>query len=445
MARKVFISFLGNGFYEPTQYVENVDDEESTLPLRFIQEATIGKFCKDYTKDDVIYIFTTNGALTNWNDGEHKNFKSNSSEWYEGLQTRLKGLNLICHFENIIIPEGKSTDEIWDIFRIVYEKLEDKDELIFDITHGFRSLPMLNMVLINYAKLLKHIHVKGIHYGAFEAKYSKNELWYSPIWNLKDFVQLQEWTNATSDFIDLGNSQRLENLLKNTNLLNTNLSKKKTNLIKDQLFQFAKSLKELTAIFSTNRGREIINANVMISLSSQIQEMSEISETIAPLAPLVELLRRIESITRRYKTDEVFNGIRAVEWCLRCNLIQQGITLLQEFIVTICLHIIGEAYCETNARLTCSALLGKKEDKAFEFNPKFKELQESLIGKIERLESYAKLKLIYQDLNTNHRNDINHAGFREKPKHAEEFRKCLERNLKNIQTLEPTLLSCSSI
>ena len=171
MPRKVFISFLGNGFYEPTKYVENTTDEVKVESLRFIQEATINAYCKDYNNNDIIYIFTTKGALLNWNDGEHKNFRTNSNEWYEGLGSRLKGLKLDCSFENIMIPEGQSTDEIWEIFRIVYEKLQEKDELIFDITHGFRSLPMLNMVLINYAKLLKNITVKGIYYGAFDAKY----------------------------------------------------------------------------------------------------------------------------------------------------------------------------------------------------------------------------------------------------------------------------------
>ena len=34
--------------------------------------------------------------------------------------------------------------------------MQDGDELYFDLTHGFRYLPMLVMVLINYSKFLKY-------------------------------------------------------------------------------------------------------------------------------------------------------------------------------------------------------------------------------------------------------------------------------------------------
>jgi len=63
------------------------------------------------------------------------------------------------------IPDGKDTDEIWEIFDIIYNALEEDDNIYIDITHSFRYLPMLLLVLLNYAKYLKNIKIKQITYG----------------------------------------------------------------------------------------------------------------------------------------------------------------------------------------------------------------------------------------------------------------------------------------
>jgi hypothetical protein len=39
-------------------------------------------------------------------------------------------MNIRCSVENIQIPDGNSTEEIWDIFETIFNLLEDDDELI---------------------------------------------------------------------------------------------------------------------------------------------------------------------------------------------------------------------------------------------------------------------------------------------------------------------------
>lgn len=414
MGRKVFISFLGNGFYEPTRYVENEDDEVSSSSLRFIQEATINKFCKNYTKADLIYVFTTIGALANWNDGEHKNYKSNAIEWYEGLHTRLKELDLACSFVNVMIPDGRSTDEIWEIFRIVYEKLESNDELIFDITHGFRSLPMLNMVLINYAKLLKDILVKGIYYGAFEAKYQRNSYWYSPIWNLKDFEELQEWSNNAAIFLQTGNAISV------------------TNQMTDEVFT---DLKEKLSNFSkyilVNRGLDIYHGNTMVELNQELSKgILDFPKKYEPLKPI---LKKIEKEFVDYQEDSALNGFLAVRWCIRNGLIQQAATLLEEFIITFVMTEIGEydSIANHEKRASVGAALAIGKDKPFSYYKpplendiiesekilsiqKFIEWQNKVIPIVKSLSYQKDILKILNNLKNPIRNDINHAGFREK-------------------------------
>ena len=65
-------------------------------------------------------------------------------------------------FQAVHIPEGKSTEEMWELFEVIYSQLQEGDELYLDITNSFRYLPMLLVVLVNYAKMLKNVTVKAI-------------------------------------------------------------------------------------------------------------------------------------------------------------------------------------------------------------------------------------------------------------------------------------------
>jgi len=56
------------------------------------------------------------------------------------------------------------TDEtsIWKLFDTVIDSIPDNSEIILDITHAYRSLPMLGIVIVNFARIVKHISLRGI-------------------------------------------------------------------------------------------------------------------------------------------------------------------------------------------------------------------------------------------------------------------------------------------
>ena len=41
---------------------------------------------------------------------------------------------------------------IWEFFRQVYDTTDEKDTIYFDITHGFRSLPLAVLSILHYAR-----------------------------------------------------------------------------------------------------------------------------------------------------------------------------------------------------------------------------------------------------------------------------------------------------
>ena len=157
MARKVFISVLGTGFYNSCKYVK---DSFVSSETRFIQQATLeylkvkNNWNTKNTEGDVIdriIILLTDGAKeTNWNkDITTRLNKTGEEESYVRLEQTLNEMELPCPVETLSIPDGKSEDEMWTIFNTVYNALKPNDELYFDLTHSFRYLPMLVLVLGN--------------------------------------------------------------------------------------------------------------------------------------------------------------------------------------------------------------------------------------------------------------------------------------------------------
>ncbi len=50
----------------------------------------------------------------------------------------------------INIPNGSNEQEQWEIFKIVTNSLESNEEVYFDITHGFRTIPLLTFLAASY-------------------------------------------------------------------------------------------------------------------------------------------------------------------------------------------------------------------------------------------------------------------------------------------------------
>ncbi len=434
MGRKVFISFLGFTNYEAVKYATDDVDAENAIALRFIQEATLLKIQEQFDKNDRVLILTTNGALKNWDDGEHQNFKTKELEWHEGLKSRLEKINLKAQYQNIEINDGKNTDEIWSIFNVIFNLLSEGDELYFDITHGFRTLPMLNMVLINYAKLLKNITVKGIFYGAYEAKRKINDVEYAPIWDLKSFADLQDWTNSANIFLKTGNAIELATLIKN----------ERYTLLKENLSQFSKQL-------LVNRGLDIFSGDIAIQLREQLHNIEHLQ---TPLPALTPILTKIKNEFSSYQKDSAINGFLAVRWCIQNGLIQQAATLLEEFIITFVMVEIGEinSLKDSDKRTTISGALCIGDISTFKYEnieelsdkvtiekqeqqQIFLNWQKVIIHTISELHYKKKIKQLLSDLKNSVRNDINHGGFRNDSKSFDIFESSIKKRYNETKKL----------
>ncbi|MDD2636568.1 MAG: TIGR02221 family CRISPR-associated protein [Bacteroidales bacterium] len=394
MARKVFISVLGSTNYGTCKY-EFKEKNYVSQDIRFIQESTLEMLrAKDWGLDSAGYICVTSGDKgsyeLNWKDNGHKNRTSGCLIHCEGLETRLTRLKLPFKFEPILIKDGNDKDEIWEVFDTIFKLLKDDDEIYFDITHGFRYLPMLILVLSNYAKFLKNIKVKSITYGNYEAR--KDGI--APIIDITSFSVLQDWTSATQTFLETGQTHNIVKILDKYDL---------------------NCLKEFSNEIFEVRAREIIKGESAINAKIELQNI-EMNET-----PFNKLKERLLIIFENFKKDNIDNVFYAVNYCDEFGLTQQGFTLFIEYIISkvICdceiLTDKKDLYDIELRSVVSSALslssVGKFDFDRFDIEKKKKYFL--IVNKIFELAYKKKLtKDVYSSLALGGRNDLNHGGFR---------------------------------
>ena len=409
MARKVFISVLGTGNYKECIYASGNTQYDGT---HFIQKATLQMLDvkEGWTESDRIYIIVTDGSKEqNWET------RTDNGEPKIGLADTLKEMHLSTPIETIRIPDGNNEDEIWQIFSDIYKVLNDEDELYFDLTHGFRYLPMLVLVLGNYAKFLKNTIVKSITYGNYESRDKETNI--APIINITPLAALQDWTNAAADYLEHGDATKLKNCADKP-LITIARETKGQDQDATTLIKLSKQLYEFSNLISFNRGDEIIIGKQSEQIKALLEKAD--AEYIRPMGPL---FKQIAKSVRNFNPDSPENMIEASRLCLDHSDFQASITLLQEGIVSmLCRKFHLDVKDKGDREIATQALnkLGLELHNK-EYRP-LSPYKETIIKRI--IDSGIISSELANQWNkiTEDRNDFNHAGLRASYKDAETLR-----------------------
>jgi CRISPR-associated Csx2 family protein len=428
----VMLAFLGTNDYLPCNYSLDGMDVSN---VRFVQEALASILCKDWSEEDKIIVFLTKEAKNkNWADNGHKD-RDGKPLQRVGLEHRLEQLNLKVSVGTRDIPDGRSEYEIWDMFDLVFNQIQDGDEIIFDITHAFRSLPMLVIIILNYARALKDIKIKGIYYGAFESLGTIRDVEKmhiedrkAPIFNLTPFVHLFNWTVAIDDFLTYGDAKNI-NVLTNeglTPILRATEGKDKS---AQNLKNLSTKLKKMTELIQTSRGLSVIRDFDFNNLRELISYNKE-----SILKPINPLLDKISDKIKDFNNNDIENGYAAVEWCIEHNLIQQAYTILQETMIT---EIVAKHFGESEI-----ANRDKRELVSQAINIKHRRIPEDKWNKAAENNKDVVLKIMSElddnfirifDSVSQYRNDIDHAGFRDSPHKPEGLKRKLKEYYEKLK------------
>jgi len=433
MGRKVFISVLGTGDYRECTYAKDGNGEKGDFSCRtrFIQEATLKYLMHEglWDKSGEVYILLTEKARKkNWED------KKDGGSIVKGLRGVLEDMNLDgSRVHDVTIKEGLDEDELWEIFEAAYGCIQSEDELYFDLTHGFRYLPMLVLILGNYTEFLKGTTVKSITYGNREVSDQGTKP--APIIDLLPLAELRHWTFAAADFVENGNTKKLKDLSeKQIHLLRKTYNKEGRIDERDSmsnLLKFVLAAEEFTDEMKFCRGLSTLKAT---SYANMIRhDCGDTAKIIRPLPPIMESI--IASAEGFSGERDVRNCFAAAEWCYEKNQFQSALTMLQEGIVTFFCERHGIEPTQRNLREAVNkAFYRKNNPNEYDYSDDI-ELEDKVdeIAADPYLASDGFPSVLTKLQGT--RNDMNHAGMRGNPEAASTIKDNIRTYLNKVKQI----------
>jgi CRISPR-associated DxTHG motif protein len=380
---KLILSFLGTGRYEQADYP--LDGQIYSTP--YTQEALIRRY-PDYS----LKVLLTEKAK----------------------DTHGQALRERVVYQPVDIPTGRTEEELWDIFNRIVEAVPEEASLIMDVSHGFRSQPILALAVVQLLQVVKRVKVERILYGFFDPETKQADFF-----DLTSFLELMEWTQATRDLLEYGNGSRLRQLLKEihrqSHLLEGPKARKLSNL-GDSLDGVGKAL-------------ELIRPREVFLFSRRTLEHLEKTyldvESLPRSKPLGLLLGGIEERYKPLALDEkklfskegIGAALKMAELLLQTQSYAQALALMREIVVS---------------EVARQSELDLLEDR---------DLVERMLNLWAKLHSKGKLEaqrhhlaLLWQRI-TDARNDVMHAGMRKEEKPAQTLAASIDELYKDVHRL----------
>jgi CRISPR-associated DxTHG motif protein len=344
------------------------------------------------------------------------------------------------------IPTGKTTEEMWDTFKNVTNYVDEGDRVIFDITHGLRSLPFLVFLFAAYLKSAKNVEIQAIYYGAFELGDTTKEL-PAPVIDLSEFVSMIDWITATTRFVEIGDGQALANLLKGSIPSGIELrDNPSTRPLKDQLKKSAEAIEMISLALSITRPIETMESATKLedTLNKAASGFSERAKPFSLLAEKVVEEYGQFALDNPKAAEDFTNNLQVqlemIKWYLDRNQVVQAATLAREWLVSVLVLHFGlseQMFDNQTGRKYVENSLNNAVEKR---KPKPRPITPSCCDEpFEGLPEADDLARVWSKM-TDLRNDIAHVGMNLHPKTAAQLKQNAISLYPQLQKLGQTLL-----
>ena len=392
----VLLTFLGTGSYQPCRYSFPTAAEPSDEVI-YYSAALAGQL-----KPDRIVSLETKAA---------------ASKHGEPLAAAFEALG--CEHEAVRIPDGASEAELWEIFGALTRHVPRGCTLHLDITHGFRSLPVLGFIALSYLRVTRDVNIGGIYYGAWEAR--DGETMVAPTFQLAPFLTLLDWTAAADQFFSSGSAVRLGDLLSQAQqTLWSNRGDQAPSELPKKLKSLGKSIRQSSMNLLLLRTGSLPGSGE--SVGERIEEAR--AEASVHASPFLELLEPVrEQLTRFSGTDlETLRDL--VGWLAERGQTAASLTLASEWLTSYVMVVCEERehHAGYEARKPYSLAVSALEKPGMEVTRdetgiRMEEILAMVRSRLDadQIEVLRKVAGVIRSA----RNDLNHAGFNEGPADAE--------------------------
>lgn len=296
---KILISFLGTGSLNPSESstFKNYRTAKYSVENTVIGESSfISSVLMDHYKYDSMVLLGTCKSMWDaiYEYYSAKNYIEPDVDFYFQISKFISESNYLTIPDNSIfkeiekvlpinskikiIPYGLNKEEQLQIFTILKYALSDLkngDEIILDITHSFRSIPLFATSVINYIKTLsdKKIVFNKVFYGMLEA--SSDFQGITPIVDISSTIELQNWSNAAFSFKEYGKGSLLANLLEGEPKKVIQIFSDAVNL--NNLHQIRTKLTNFQSLSKQDLGNEFANIFLPDLLESFVKRLNKLS------------------------------------------------------------------------------------------------------------------------------------------------------------------------
>ncbi|ACY49699.1 TIGR02221 family CRISPR-associated protein [Rhodothermus marinus] len=395
---RVLLSFIGTGNYQPCIYVWG--DHRCKTP--YFQEAAVRFF-----NPDQCLVLMTEMAQKKHGAALRRRIK-------RIVYQRSKKARAACNSKNALrkrikrivyrpvsIPDGRNEDELWAIFSALTDCIPEGATLIVDVTHGFRTQPMLALAALCYLRVARNVQIERIIYGAFEARHPDTSE--APVFDLTPFLTLIDWSVAAHQFIHYGQANDLARLIREIHRLTY---VEQAQVQAQHAATAASWLEGFARALGLVRLAEVMTEHAL-RLPEALERMRQDVDQIARLRPFGLLLDiTAERARSLHHPDPLsLDGLRLqaelIRHLLNYGLVQQAVTVAREAIVTRYALDLGRDP------------LQEREAVEHELGRLASGLQDPAVRAGYTPETH-QLAELWNRL-TNVRNDINHAGMRTNP------------------------------
>lgn len=327
------------------------------------------------------------------------------------------------------IPDGQDEGELWRVFQTVIDTVGEQEQLIFDVTHGFRSLPFLAFLAVAYLRTVKRVEIQHVFYGNFEARDTSVTPNRAPVIDLTRFTELLDWMIAADRFIRFGDGSDLARHLHRARPQGPDYPREVYQQGRP-LYEFAKALEEVSRALRLIRPEDALETS-----STLIQALDNARPAIRQFAlPFVPLVDQVQDAYRPLalpapRRQDPVTWLRyernLVHWYLERRQYAQAVALAREWLVSWAMLALGVTdLLDRQNRAAMEELLGKHLQLHKGRQAEITEDQAALWRQIPQREALVDLFGKLGDL----RNDMMHAGKRLHPMPAQ----AMEQNIRRF-------------
>jgi hypothetical protein len=310
--------------------------------------------------------------------------------------------------QKLWIPEGRSEDDLWEIFTLLGGVVHDDEDILFDITGGCQTLPFIIALVAIYLRDIRKVRVTGIVYAP-----QADEFGLRHFVDLRSVMSIADWIagmKALSAYTDASPLHALLNGLQGSIHRSNEEADPPTHLI-----GWSHLLMTFTTALSLSRPVNVLYAGYGINQDIPVvtREISRYAPSLLPIMGEMNAIRRMgalppeNGLTREY----LMLQHAVITYQVERGLVYQAASLSREWLIsaTMLAFRVGDRWLEGRCRHVVSRTL---TGRALVLQGKASE-STVFSDKLLELENNGPMVQIWERV-SDLRNDLAHCGMNER-------------------------------